>query len=144
MDQRLSIVTLGVASLERASAFYARMGFTPAGCSTEHIIFYQLNSVALALYPRDALAEDAQVDPAGSGFSGITIAYNVRERDEADRVLAEAEAAGGTVVKSAQDVFWGGYSGYFADPDGYLWEVCWNPFLTFEVDGSVVLPDSLD
>lgn len=144
MEQRLSMVSLGVQSLERASKFYRQMGFTEAGISDEHIIFYQLNGVALALYPRDKLAEDAQVSAEGGGFSGITLAYNVRDRAEADRILAEAEAAGGTVVKPAQDVFWDGYSGYFADPDGHLWEVCWNPFFPIAEDGSIIVPDSME
>ncbi|TVM34998.1 VOC family protein [Oceanidesulfovibrio marinus] len=143
MEQRLSMVSLGVESLERASKFYAAMGFAPAGCSDEHIVFYQLKGIALALYPRNLLAEDAQVPAEGSGFSGITLAYNVREREEADRVLAQAKAAGGTVVKPAQEVFWGGYSGYFADPDGHLWEVCWNPFFPIAEDGSIIVPESL-
>lgn len=144
MEQRLSMVSLGVESLERASKFYAAMGFTPAGCSDEHIVFYQLNGLALALYPRDLLAEDAQVPAEKGGFSGITLAYNVREREEADQVLAQAKSAGGTVVKPAQDVFWGGYSGYFADPDGHLWEVSWNPFFPILEDGSIIVPESLE
>ncbi len=144
MEQRVSMISLGVQSLERSSKFYEQMGFTAAGISDEHIIFYQLGGVALALYPREKLAEDAQVSAGdNNGFSGMTLAYNVRNRSEADHVLAEAGAAGGTVVKPAQEVFWGGYSGYFADPDGHLWEVCWNPFFPIAEDGSITVPDSL-
>lgn len=144
MEQRLSMISLGVQSLERSSSFYKHMGFAAAGVSDEHIVFYQLGGVALALYPRDKLAEDAQVPAVdNNGFSGITLAYNVRDRGEADQILDEAEAAGGTVVKPAQEVFWGGYSGYFADPDGHLWEVCWNPFFPIAEDGSITVPDSL-
>jgi uncharacterized glyoxalase superfamily protein PhnB len=96
--------------------------------------------MVLGLYGREALAEDAQVPSAGSGFGGITLAYNVRAREEVDAVLKEAEAAGGRILKPAHDVFWGGYSGYFADPDGHPWEVAWNPEWTIADDGSVQLP----
>jgi uncharacterized glyoxalase superfamily protein PhnB len=95
-------------------------------------VFFQAGGVALALYPRAALAEDAAVGAAGVGFRSVTIAHNVRAKEDLSAVLAEAQAAGGQVVKPAQDVFWGGHSGYFADPDGHLWEVAWNPFLPLE------------
>ena len=86
----------------------------------------------MALYPRDALAEDAGVSTVGSGFSGVTLAHNVLTRKEVDALLETAVAAGATLIKPAQDTFWGGYSGYFADPEGYLWEIAWNPFFTIE------------
>jgi uncharacterized glyoxalase superfamily protein PhnB len=94
----------------------------------------------LALYPSEKLAEDAQVPGQGSGFRGVTLAHNVRRREEVGEVLALAAAAGATITKPAQDVFWGGHSGYFADPDGHLWEVVWNPFFPLGEDGSVVVP----
>ena len=144
MEQRLSVITLGVESMERSAQFYDQMGLVRAGISDAQFIYYQLGCIALGLYPWKGLAEDAQVPHQGSGFRGITLAYNVREREEADRVLAQAQAAGGTVVKQAQDVFWGGYSGYFTDLDGHLWEVCHNPFFPIAEDGSVTVPDSLD
>ena len=94
----------------------------------------------LALYGRDALAEDAHLPPDGRGFGGITLAHNVRRREDVAAVLAEAEAAGGRILKPAQDVFWGGHSGYFADPDGHPWEVAWNPYFPFDGEGRLALP----
>ncbi len=140
MEPRVSIVTLGVANLARARAFYEALGFRASSASQGDIVFFQAGGVALALYPRAALAEDAAVGAAGVGFRGVTIAHNVRAKEDVSAVLAEAQAAGGQVVKPAQDVFWGGHSGYFADPDGHLWEVAWNPFLPLEEDGALKLP----
>ena len=141
MEQRLSMVTLGVVDLARARRFYeAGLGWTPSGASCDQVAFFQVGGVVLGLYPREALAEDAKVAPDGSGFGGIALAYNGRTRDEVDRVLAKAEAAGATILKPAQDVFWGGYSGYFADPDGHPWEVAWNPDWPIDDDGMVRLP----
>lgn len=108
---------------------------------SEGVAFFQIGGSVFGLYPRDKLAEDAQIPPQGSGFGGITLAHNVRSKEEADRVLAEALAAGGKLLKPAQDVFWGGYSGYFADPDGHPWEIAWNPFFEILEDGSIKLPD---
>ena len=116
--------------MQRSLKFY-REGF---GLPTEdegRIVFFQLKGTWLALYPREKLAEDATLAREGHGFSGVTLAHNVRTREEVDAVLEEAEAAGATIVKPSQDVFWGGYSGYFADPDGHLGEVVWNPY--FEI-----------
>jgi uncharacterized glyoxalase superfamily protein PhnB len=97
--------------------------------------------MALALYPRDELAKDANVAPEGHGFRGTTLAYNTRNRAEVDSVLKDAAAAGATIVKPAQEAFWGGYSGYFSDPDGFLWEVAWNPHFAIAEDGSIRIPD---
>lgn len=141
MEARVSIVTLGVEELARSRAFYERLGFRASAASQGDIVFFAAGALVLALYPRAALAEDATVPAEGSGFRGLTLAHNVRARDEVAKVLAEAEGAGGRVVKPAQDVFWGGHSGYFADPDGHLWEVAWNPFLPVGEDGALVLPD---
>jgi uncharacterized protein len=107
----------------------------------EGIIFFQAGGMALALYPRPELAKDASVAPEGHGFNGITLAYNTRNRAEVDSVLKEAQAAGATIVKPAQEAFWGGYSGYFSDPDGFLWEVAWNPSFQIAKDGSIRIPD---
>jgi uncharacterized protein len=140
VEQRLSMVTLGVADLARARRFYEQgLGWKRAN-KHEEVVFYQAGGMVLGLFGRDALAEDAKMPSAGSGFAGIALAYNTRERAEVDAVLAEAEAAGGRIMKPAQDALWGGYSGYFADPDGHLWEVAWNPHWTLADDGSIRLP----
>ena len=134
MEPRISIITLGVTDLPRSIEF-SRDGLglpLQDEEDTESIAFFELKGTWLALYPREALADDAGVPTEGSGFSGVTLAHNVRTREEVDAVLDEAVAAGATLVKAAQDVFWGGYSGYFADPEGYLWEVAWNPY--FPID----------
>jgi predicted lactoylglutathione lyase len=141
MEQRISLVTLGVMDLKRSISFYERLGWRRSMPQSEGVAFFQIGGSVFGLYPRDKLAEDAQIPPQGSGFGGITLAHNVRSREEADRVLAEAVAAGGKLLKPAQDVFWGGYSGYFADPDGHPWEIAWNPFFEILEDGSIKLPD---
>jgi hypothetical protein len=128
MEARISIVTLGVGDLPRAIAFYRDGLGLPMINDGAGIAFFQLEGVRLALYPRAALAEDATVEDAGpAAFSGITLAHNLGSKGEVDALLAHAASVGGRIVKPAQDVFWGGYSGYFADPDGHLWEVAWNP-----------------
>jgi catechol 2,3-dioxygenase-like lactoylglutathione lyase family enzyme len=140
MEQRLSLVTLGVADVARARRFYEEgLGWRRAN-EHDEVVFYQVGGMVLALWRRDALAQDAQVQSAGSGFRGIALAYNTRAKAEVDAVLAEAEAAGGRIVKPAQDAFWGGYTGYFADPDDHLWEVAWNPHWEVAADGSIRLP----
>ena len=138
MDQRLSMVTLGVADLEESLRFYEALGWKRAG-EQPGVVFFQLNGMALGLYPRAALAEDAKLDAAGSGFGGITLAYNARTKEDVDAVLDEAAHAGATILKPAEDVFWGGYSGYFADPDGHPWEVAWNPHWEITTEGYVRL-----
>ena len=140
LEARISIVTLGVADLARARTFYEHLGFRASSASQGDIAFFQMGALALALYPRAALAEDATVPEEGAGFRGITLAHNVRERGDVAAVLLEAQAAGGRIVKPAQDVFWGGHSGYFADPDEHLWEVAWNPHLIPDMSGAVTLP----
>jgi len=141
MEQRLSLVTLGVADLAPARAFYERLGWRTSARGNASIVFFQLNGFVLALYGRAALAEDAAMADAGPGFGGIALAYNVRQRDEVASVLAQAQAAGGRILKPAQEASWGGYSGYFADPDGHPWEVAWNPGFSIEPDGTLLLPD---
>ena len=134
MKPRISLITLGVGDLPRSRAFYERLGFAARQESTADITFMGMaNGLVLALFPREKLAEDAHADAnvnsTGSGFPGFTLAHNVASPEEVDAVLAEAVAAGATLQKPGQKVFWGGYSGYFADPDGFLWEVAHNPFM---------------
>ncbi|HEX4508142.1 MAG TPA: VOC family protein [Alphaproteobacteria bacterium] len=139
MEPRISLVTLGVADMARARRFYEALGWCASGPS-EGVTFFQAGGMILSLYGRKALAEDARLPAGGSGFGGITLAYNVRERADVDKVLDEARAAGAAILKPAEEAFWGGYSGYFADPDGHPWEVAWNPGFTILEDGSVRLP----
>ena len=129
MEQRLSIVTLGVEDLARARAFYEALGWRIANEELAgSIVTFTLNGIGFALYPRAKLLEDIGLPGLdGTANGAVTLAYNVRTREAVTAVLAAAEHAGGTVVKPAQDVFWGGHSGYFRDPDGHLWEVAWNP-----------------
>ncbi len=142
MDPYVSIVTLGVADLERALRFYRdglRWPLSSAGGGD--VAFFRTGGVVLALYPRTLLAADARVADVGSGFGGITLAHNVPSAEAVDRVLAEAVAAGATLLKPAERAEWGGYSGYFADPDGYPWEVAWNPYFPLGANGRVQLPE---
>jgi uncharacterized protein len=141
MEQRVSIITLGVANLERSGEFYERIGWRRSTAKSEGIVFFQAGGMAVALYPREELAKDADVASEGAGFRGVSLAYNARNRSEVDCVLADAVAAGAKLLKPAQEAFWGGYSGYFADPDGFLWEVAWNPSFPIAADGSIRIPD---
>jgi catechol 2,3-dioxygenase-like lactoylglutathione lyase family enzyme len=127
MEPRISFVTLGVSDLERATRFYADGLRLPRLKSPPSVSFFELGQTWLALYPRHLLAADAGVPAAGSGFPGFALAHNVRSEHDADRLLEEAAAAGGRIVKPGGRTDWGGYAGYFADPDGFLWEVAWNP-----------------
>jgi catechol 2,3-dioxygenase-like lactoylglutathione lyase family enzyme len=127
MEARLSLVTLGVSDLRRATRFYEEVLRLPRLPSPPSIAFFELGKTWLALYPRDSLAADVGIPAGGSGFAGFTLAHNVRTEAEVDPLLAHVAAAGGRIVKPAQRADWGGYSGYFADPDGFLWEVAWNP-----------------
>ena len=139
MEQRISIVTLGVTDLAKSRAFYERLGWRAAPASTDTITFFDLGGLAFGLYGREALAEDAEVSADGHGFRGVTLAYNVRSATEVDATLSSAVAAGATLIKPGQQVFWGGYSGYFADPDGHLWEVAHNPFFRLDDAGRMSL-----
>jgi uncharacterized protein len=139
---RVSLVTLGVADMARARRFYeSLLGAAPSSASNDSVTFFQLGGMALSLYGRAALAEDAQVDDSAPGFAGVTLAHNVRSEDEVDQVLEHAVACGAEIKKAGQKVFWGGYSGYFADPDGHLWEVAYNPFFPLAADGRITLPE---
>lgn len=129
MKPRISMITLGVRDLPRAIAFYEQgLGF-PRLDSPPTVAFFTLNGTWLGLFGRDALAEDAQVSAAGSGFGAVALAHNVTSDAEVDAVLEQARQAGAEITKPGQKTFWGGYAGYFRDPDGHLWEVAHNPFM---------------
>ena len=140
MKQTISFVTLGVGDIARSRKFYAALGWKESSGSSADVAFFQAGTVAFSLFRREALAEDANVTPQGGGFSGFTLAHNVESEAAVVRTLAEAVAAGATLVRPADKAFWGGFRGYFADPDGFLWEVCWNPFFPLDSEGHVQLP----
>jgi catechol 2,3-dioxygenase-like lactoylglutathione lyase family enzyme len=139
MDQRLSLVTLGVADVARSRRFYEALGWRASGASQADVTFFQLGGMALSLWGRAELAKDAAVPDPG-GWGGVALAHNARTRVEVDAILADARAAGARILKPAHDTFWGGYAGYFADPDGHAWEVAWNPHFPLGPDGSLELP----
>ncbi len=141
MEQRVSLITLGVSDLDRARRFYEGIGWkaTP----DEDVVFFQAGGMILALWDRKRLAEDSVVTDPG-GWGGVTLAYNTRSPQEVDEVLAEAERAGGTIGRWGAETFWGGYSGVFIDPDGHPWEVAHNPGWTIREDGSTQLSGSAD
>jgi catechol 2,3-dioxygenase-like lactoylglutathione lyase family enzyme len=138
MEQRLSLVTLGVASVPAARRFYEALGWKAASAWDDEVVFFQAGGMILGLWGREALAEDSGVSDSG-GWGGVTLAYNVRSPAEVDAVLDEARAAGATIAREGGEAFWGGYTGVFVDPDGHPWEVAHNPFWTVEADGSVRL-----
>jgi predicted lactoylglutathione lyase len=137
MDQRVSFITLGVADLARSKAFYERLGWKASPASQDSIVFFDLNGVVLGLFGRAALAADAGVPDGPAGFSAMTLACNQRSEAEVDAVMREAEAAGAIIVTAAEKVFWGGYRGYFTDPDGHIWEVAHNPYAPIDAEGRV-------
>ena len=141
MEPRISFVTLGVKDVGNSRKFYEALGFRASGASKAEIAFFDLGGIVLSLFGLDALASDAGVPASKHGFSGISLAHNVNSEAEVDQVLNEAISAGGKLLKPGQKVFWGGYSGYFADPDGHLWEVAYNPFITLDAAGRVTLPE---
>ena len=139
MEQRISLVTLGVGDIARSRRFYEALGWRALD-GPEGVFFFQLPGMMFALWSRDELAKDAGLSPARAqpgGFSGLALAYNARERADVDAVMQEAKKAGGDILKPAADTAWGGYSGYFADPDGHLWEVAWNPGWRIDEKGGV-------
>jgi catechol 2,3-dioxygenase-like lactoylglutathione lyase family enzyme len=141
MEPRLSLVTLGVADLARTTTFYEGLGWPRKVSTAEGVAFFQLNGIGLSLYPRADLAADAGVPLQTAPSQGLTLAYNTRNRDEVDAVLARAEALGGRITRPAQDAVWGGYHGHFADPEGFLWEIAWNPGFALTDDGGLCLPE---
>lgn len=135
MEQRLTILGLGVADLKIASSFYEKQfGWIKMPNSNENITFFQLNGILLSLYPKDKLAEDAGVSPIGDGFKGFSIAFNTRSKEEVDLL----ELKGVTIVKHPEEVFWGGYSSYISDPDSNLWEIAYNPYLELSSEGNTI------
>jgi uncharacterized glyoxalase superfamily protein PhnB len=137
---RLTVVTLGVQDLARARAFYCDgLGYRASSRSNESIVFMDAGGVVLALYRKKLLADDANLPSEGSGFGGVTLARNVASKAAVDAALEVAKGAGATILKPAQQAFWGGYSGYFADPDGHPWEVAYNPYWKLDAAGRVVL-----
>jgi uncharacterized protein len=138
VEQRLSLVTLGVRDLERARRFYEALGWKSGAAPADDVVFFQTGCMIVALWGREQLAEDTLVEDSG-GWGGITLAYNARSPAEVDSVLAEAEAAGATIPRRGAETFWGGYSGIFVDPEGHPWEVAHNPNWTIRDDGSVSL-----
>ena len=141
MTPRINIVTLGVADIALARGFYERLGLKASSAGNDGVAFFDANGVVLALYGHNALAEDAHLEATPApAFRGMSLAWNTASEAEADAIIAHAVACGGTLVKPAQKVFWGGYSGYFADPDRHLWEVAFNPFFPLDDQGRVQLP----
>jgi predicted lactoylglutathione lyase len=140
MEQRVSLVTLGVADLPRARAFYEGLGWTTRAEPGDDVVFFQAGGMVLALWGRAQLAEDTGVVDGG-GWGGVTLACNVRSPEEVDAVIAQAEAAGASIPRHGAETFWGGYSGVFVDPDGHPWEVAHNPRWEIGEDGSVKLPE---
>jgi predicted lactoylglutathione lyase len=139
VEQRLSLITLGVADLGRARAFYEALGWRTRADPDDDVVFFQAGGMVLALWDRSRLATDSGVSDGG-GWGGVTLAHNVRSPAEVDAVIAEAEAAGATIPRAGAETFWGGYSGVFVDPDGHAWEVAHNPRWTIAPDGATVLP----
>ncbi len=140
MEQRVSLITLGVADVSRARTFYERLGWQ--GQEVEETVFFQAGGMALVLWARHKLAGDAGIEDSGTGgFGGLTLAHNVRSRAEVDVVLAGAANAGAEITQPARETFYGGYAGYFRDPDGHLWEVAHNPGFPLGPDGSITVPD---
>lgn len=140
MEQRLSLVTLGVTDIRRARDFYEHLGWR--GQEVEETVFFQAGGIGLVLWGRDKLAADAGVADSGrGGFDGVVLAHNVRDRSEVDAVVAAASRAGGTVTRAPAETFYGGYAGSFADPDGHVWEVAYNPGFPLDDDGAITIPD---
>src|SRR5215203_2386745 len=140
MEQRLSLITLGVSDLDRARKFYEALGWTTGAEEADDIVFFQAGCMLVSLWDRGKLAEDSVVSDGG-GWGGMTLAYSTRSREEVDEVTEQARAAGATIGREPGDTFWGGYDSIFIDPDGHPWEGDYNPRWTLGDDGSVQLPD---
>jgi len=140
VEARLSLLTLGVDDVARSRKFYEALGFVASGPTNDDVAFYMAGGIVLSLYSRAGLLRDTGLTDGKPGFSGITLAHNVRSEPEVAAVLAEAVAAGGLLVKASHKVFWGGTIGYFADPDGHLWQVAYNPDFPFDKAGNLQLP----
>ena len=140
-NARINVITLGVKDIQQSRHFYEELGFSPSSASNEHFVAFKTPGIVFCLYPIALLAKDATVDPQEGGFRGVTLAINVIKKEEVQEILDQAKKHGATIVKHAQDVFWGGHSGYFADPDGHLWEIAWNPHWPFKENNLVELPE---
>lgn len=141
LDPRISLITLGVEDVALSAAFYERLGWKKSSASQDAVTFIRLKGTVLGLFSRQSLADDAHVENTPRGFSGITLAHNVTSERGVDAVYKFALSCGATPVKAPEKVFWGGYSGYFADPDGHLWEVAYNPFFPLDKEGHIMLDD---
>ena len=139
VEQRVSVITLGVSNLARARAFYEALGWRTGAGPDDDVVFFQAHGMVLALWSRASLAVDSVVQDSG-GWGGTTLAHNVRSPEDVDSVIEEARAAGATIAREGAETFWGGYSGVFHDPDGHAWEVAHNPRWTVLHDGSIMLP----
>jgi uncharacterized protein len=140
VEQRISLVTLGVADLTQARTFYERLGWQ--GQEVEETVFFQAGGIAVVLWGRDKVADDAGLEDGGpGGFGGITLAHNVRSRAEVDEVLGQAASAGARITRAARETSYGGYAGFFTDPDGHVWEIAYNPGFALDSDGAIAIPD---
>jgi hypothetical protein len=144
VDQRVSLITLGVSDLDRSRRFYEALGWQ--GQEVEETVFFQAGGQAVGLWSREKLAADAgitddQTTPGTGAFGGFTLAHNVESREEVDRIVDTARTAGADVTKAPEDTFYGGYAGFFRDPDGHVWEIAWNPGFALGADGTLTLPD---
>ena len=141
MKPRINLVTLGVADIAASRSFYQRLGFVASPASNDDVAFFDANGIVLGIFGHDALAHDATLPPHPQpAFRGVSLAWNARDEAEVDAIIAHAVACGASLVKAPQKVFWGGYSGYFADPDGHLWEIAFNPFFPLTAEGRIQLP----
>ena len=138
MEQRLTMITLGVSDLKKSTEFYkTKFGWKKSELSNENISFFMLNGIQLALYERNELAKDATVNSSGNGFKGFTIAYNTKSEKEVDQLIEKLKGEGVEIIKEPQKVIWGGYSSYISDLDGNLWEIAFNPYLSLDENGNV-------
>jgi predicted lactoylglutathione lyase len=137
MEQRLSFVTLGVKDVTRAQKFYESLGWQPAKTVPGEVVFFDLSGTVFALWSEKALADDARTEFTPAAFRGVALAHNGRSPEEVDAILTCAENSGARIMKPAQTTAWGGYAGYFSDPDGHLWEIAWNPNMPLDVNGRV-------
>jgi uncharacterized protein len=144
LPAHVSLITLGVRDVAASRAFYERLGFRASGFENADVTFFDMNGTVLGLFGRDDLAEDAGVPVEGGGFRGVSCAINVASEADVDQALAHAETCGAAIVQPARKVFWGGYSGYFADLDAHLWEVAYNPHFPLSPEGRLVVPPPAD